>query len=860
MRKKTITFLIFIILLAFAVPVMAGTYTVKWVGVKSVNDTLHLNFVSTVSNATISIKSAPAKYIDVFPLTSATTEWANYEIKIDGSNITIYNVTGAVKATFVDTNFWTYVNSTGADIRIYNQSSPLYFWIESFNYTGQTADIWVNLTAGSTELNLVYGDPLALSSSYNNGTMVFKFFDNFNTLDKWRIVRVGGTGYAKVEDGYLKLYSTDSRTAVDTPVILQNVVIKCKVKVVSNAQDFIIVASNGNYDSSGNEINGYDVNWNGWPTYPDRQRLRKFVDDVSTILATTTGGLLQNGNVYILSFMFVSPTLKQINDGTVILEAQDSSFENLNYLGLAVWSSAEYWVDWIFVAKLADPASFETPYQATAANVTIGTYNIQVVGNGTPVSIPSTAFTTDTPINITYHIPFNATLTFSYAYSSTATITDTGTVIEKNFSINTTGLTTNVVLNMTFPLRTKDYTLHLKLNPSATVTNTTTNTSIITTVTLLNNTTYTLDETVGYLVANITGVDELSNSHLTSITVNYTSSTGLATKSGSSVKLYGTDFPRQQTEEVIDFSSTGYSRRHYILDCTALNQSIKLYLLQDSASTMITYTVVCGTSTLDHAKVEIYKYIGDSWKLIDSQYSDSSGVVAVPLHAFDTYKVVASKPGYVTITTTITISQATYTIKLGGVSLAIPASTRTVIIFKPSASTLQPGTNTITVSVVPQGKTVTSATMTVYANNTPVATVTKTDITSPTDLTATVNLNESTPVSVKVSYIVDGQTITETKNYTVPQATGIWATFLVLNGQLKQTKGGNLIGLLIAAFIALAVVATLAATTNTTARGLGIIAMLIFTIVALPLNAISINLLVVIWVSVVASWILWRMI
>ena len=836
----------------------AGTYTVKWVGVKSVNDTLHLNFVSTVSNVTISVKGIAGKYADVFPLSSPLTEWANYEIKINGSNITIYNVTGAVKATLTDTNFWANVNSTGADIRITNKTSELYFWIESFNYTTETADIWVNLTAGSTELDLIYGNPNALPSSYNNISKVALagVGDDFDDGVLSSLWRTAGGGTISESGGLLAITGDGTTTTgiYSSVNISYPAIAYAKIKHAPNRDtwgfdDYLI------YSAVKNQV----VSW-----YPDQVNL------IGWYMQTANGGTASstrilstadtNWHIEKITWKLGEATLERIGEGISAILTTNVPSVSIP-VSVKNWGTGTTYIDWIFVAKLADPANFGTPYQTTAANVTVGTYNIQVIANGTPVAIPSTAFTTDTPVNITYHLPFNATLTFNYAYSSTATITDTGTVIEKNFSINTTGLTTNVSLNIMFPLRTKDYALYLKLTPSAAVTNTTTNTSVVTSINLLNNTTYSIEEKIGYLIANITGKDELSNTQLTSITVNYTSPTGLASKSGATVKLYGTDFPLHETEEVIDFSSAGYSRRHYILDCTALNQSITLYLLQDAVSTMITYTVVSGTSTLDHAKVEIYKYIGDSWKLIDSQYSDASGVVAVPLHAFDVYKVVASKPGYTTVTTTITISQATYTIKLGGVSLAIPASTRTVIVFKPSSSVLQPGTNTISVSIVPQGgKTITSATMTVYANDTPVATVTKTDITSPTDLTATVNLNESTPVSVKVSYIVDGQTITETKNYTVPQATGIWATFLLLNSQLEQTKGGNLIGLLIASFIALAVVASLAATTNTTARGLGFIGMLVFSIIALPLNAISINLLIVIWVSVVATWVLWRMI
>jgi len=72
------------------------------------------------------------------------------------------------------------VNATGADIRVANQCSQLYFYIQDFNATAQTATIWVNLTAGSTELDIYYGNPAASLSLYNNASKTFLFYDDFS--------------------------------------------------------------------------------------------------------------------------------------------------------------------------------------------------------------------------------------------------------------------------------------------------------------------------------------------------------------------------------------------------------------------------------------------------------------------------------------------------------------------------------------------------------------------------------------------------------------------------------------------------------------------------------------------------------
>ena len=797
---------------------------------------------------------------DVFQLAAATAEDAQYCIKISGDWINVTNSTGALKASLYDPLFWDYVSQNGSDIRITNQDGQLYFWIEDFNSATQQATIWVNLSTGSTELDVAYGNPSALPSAYDNGTKTFPFFDDFNSLSKWTILNGGGTGTATIAtyDGKSMLElipgGVTNRVAVTAPFNTSEGIIE--VRAVTNAtvsDGFLVGFSDGTIVSASSDgpNNGYLLGFTR--SYNTYNQLIKMSAGTGTVL-TEVAGSASSLTYYNVALEWKDGTLTGYIDGKKVLSASDTTFTSLSHVHIS--TAVNVWFfDWIFVANTTDPASFSTPYQIVPeANVTVGTFTTTT--NATTVAIPSTAFSSVTKVSITSseNLHFNATLKFDYAYSSTSKIIDTGTVIEKNFTINTTGLTVPITLNVTFPLRTESYKLFVNVSPSTTVSNTT-NTSIITSYILQNNTSYNINEKVGYLIAKFIGKDELTSNTLSTLTVNYTSSTGWRSTSGASVSIYGTDLPLHQT--VIEFSSISYSNRHYILDATKLNQSVTLYLLADSSSTMITYTVVSGTSTLPNAKVEIYKYIGDKYVLIDSQYTDASGVVAVPLHAFDTYKVVASKPGYNTVTATITVTQATYTIKLGGVNLAIPASHRAVVIFKPSQSTLQPGNNTISIDIIPQGTTITTATMTVYVNNTPVASTSKSDITAPTTLSVPVTLNQSSSVSVKVSYTQDGQTVTTQKNYTVPVATGLWATLLLLNNQLNF-PGGKTIGLLIAAFITLAVVASLAATTNTNARGLGLIGMIIFTIIALPLGAISIGILVVVWVAVIAAWILWR--
>ena len=138
-----------------------------------------------------------------FPITVTPMEHAQYKIVINGTTWELHNATGGLEITGTNSNFWSYVNSTGADIRVFNQTvdGQLYFWIENWDYTNQTATIWVNLTPESTELNIAYGNPSATKSSYENVEQVFEFFDDFSgDLSKWKIL----SGTWTIEDGRLR--------------------------------------------------------------------------------------------------------------------------------------------------------------------------------------------------------------------------------------------------------------------------------------------------------------------------------------------------------------------------------------------------------------------------------------------------------------------------------------------------------------------------------------------------------------------------------------------------------------------------------------------------------------------------------
>jgi len=255
-----------------------------------------------------------------------------------------------VLITLTTSNFdYSHCKEDGSDIRFINASedTKLPYWIEEWNYNGDSK-IWVKVdsipTGSNVCLYLYYGNDSAISES--NGSRVFELFDDFENLNIWNGIFITSDSYAKAENGYLKLYSKEGTAVIDSPVTLENVIIDAKVLVQDNSYGFILQMSQGEY-TNGYAKNGYMAAWNwfGWV-----EGLTLFQDEEGTTLASTTEGGLSNGETYILSLLFASPTLKMLNDGTEILSASDSTFSSLSALALRA-NRSEYWIDWIRVRK-----------------------------------------------------------------------------------------------------------------------------------------------------------------------------------------------------------------------------------------------------------------------------------------------------------------------------------------------------------------------------------------------------------------------------------------------------------------------------------------------------------------------------
>ena len=91
--------------------------------------------------------------------------------------------------------------------------SQNYFWIEEFDYTKKCI-IWVKLNAGQTSVNIAYDNDLCSVSDFNNGDMIFEFFDDFKDgvidTNKWAII----SGTWEESNGVLK--TTTERGTIES--------------------------------------------------------------------------------------------------------------------------------------------------------------------------------------------------------------------------------------------------------------------------------------------------------------------------------------------------------------------------------------------------------------------------------------------------------------------------------------------------------------------------------------------------------------------------------------------------------------------------------------------------------------------
>ena len=225
------------------------------------------------------------------------------------------------------------------------------------------------MTAGSTEINIAYGNNLAAKSDYENGTKVFLAFDDFETdLSRWEFTNPNAwslSSSATVFGQYGLAHNGDDQWAKYIG----------KINVTSlQIQAFCSKNEKGNYvgialysywseatrsgytfvfrhnqeDSDPNEIYLIRVD-NGTTTGLVHKQLSDLYPNTPYKLVLIKRGNILTGKIYDKSGNLI---------GSV--NTSDATYSNIVGVGFAVHSVASYHDNFI-ATSLSDPADFGTP-------------------------------------------------------------------------------------------------------------------------------------------------------------------------------------------------------------------------------------------------------------------------------------------------------------------------------------------------------------------------------------------------------------------------------------------------------------------------------------------------------------------
>ncbi|ADB58525.1 DUF2341 domain-containing protein [Archaeoglobus profundus] len=302
------------------------------------------------------------KYINI-PITTTPSEYAQYKVVIDSNNVTVYSADGTQKAQgAVASDFWANVKSDGSDIRVFDQAKEqLYFWIEEFDYSNKKAVIWVNLTAGSSELNIAYGNPSATKSAYEDARQVFELFDDFEDGEIDAIWSTQNTGVNE-NDGVLTLESvSDASSVIYTSKPNPPIIIEGKFNLVSDGLFQVAFAWDGQFSNINNPYNGLSVVY--YAASKDAIEIRSWSSGDASILESVSQSYTL-GQWYKFKIVYDGNTVRAFLDDVEKVSAQTTK-DSGDYIGFiastATNNGYQTQIDDIKVLKLADPADFGTP-------------------------------------------------------------------------------------------------------------------------------------------------------------------------------------------------------------------------------------------------------------------------------------------------------------------------------------------------------------------------------------------------------------------------------------------------------------------------------------------------------------------
>ncbi len=312
------------------------------------------------------------KYVRPIYLDPATPK-ENYQVKIELNT----------------SNFdYSKVRPDGGDLRFYQEDgTKLNYWLENWNPHG-TSIIWVKVaTKGTKKIYMYYGNLTATTES--SGTATFDFFDDFEKYSNgtdidgqggWITKRIGGTGEAtiRVENGkkYLHISSTDKATSVVHAVNTDNSGYAIRVREFADDwdQSFSMIFSNGETNSEGDPMNGYEIAWWGWGgAYT---KIRRWTNGGTTEIASVSDSDKNYVN-HTLEFIWYNSNLLGYREDKFIINATDTTYTARTYIQLREWQDSSRYVDWILVRKYASPEPKAIVGQETVIGVfKAGSYGI----------------------------------------------------------------------------------------------------------------------------------------------------------------------------------------------------------------------------------------------------------------------------------------------------------------------------------------------------------------------------------------------------------------------------------------------------------------------------------------------------
>ncbi len=215
--------------------ITAGTFDAS-------DDTITLSGSGTpfVNNGTFTASTSTITYNGGGAVNITPVSYNNLTFSSGGSTsyertITITNSGGTVltnyqiRVALTSSNFdFSHSTDDGRDVRFYDSTGEnnLDFFIESWNQSGQTGVVWVevpSIPADGTTLKLRYGDSSLASAS--SGTNTFAFFDDFTALTNWTT----NSGSPSVSGGILTLDPQESIRRTTTAAFPISVIAKSKL-------------------------------------------------------------------------------------------------------------------------------------------------------------------------------------------------------------------------------------------------------------------------------------------------------------------------------------------------------------------------------------------------------------------------------------------------------------------------------------------------------------------------------------------------------------------------------------------------------------------------------------------------------